>query len=56
MGHQEDLEIEAEIKEGEAKEAQGKAEGDKDLENEGIAQQKKAKLKQAGENVKDAFS
>lgn len=40
---------------GKAKEAAGKATGNEDLEAEGRAQQAKADLKQAGENVKDAF-
>ena len=39
---------------GKAKEATGKATGDRDLEAEGKADQAKASVKQAGENVKDA--
>ncbi|MFC5382684.1 CsbD family protein [Aquipuribacter nitratireducens] len=40
---------------GRAKEAAGKVTGNEELEAEGRAQQAKADLKQAGENVKDAF-
>ncbi|MEQ6903459.1 CsbD family protein [Nocardioides sp. YIM 152588] len=40
---------------GKAKEAAGQAKGDKDLETEGQVDQSKASLKEAGENVKDAF-
>ena len=40
---------------GNAKEAAGKATGDKDTENEGKVDQIKANLKDAGEKVKDAF-
>jgi uncharacterized protein YjbJ (UPF0337 family) len=40
---------------GKAKEALGKASGDKSTENEGRADQSKADLKDAGEKVKDAF-
>jgi uncharacterized protein YjbJ (UPF0337 family) len=40
---------------GKAKEAVGKATGDKDTENEGRADQAKADIKDAGEKVKDAF-
>jgi uncharacterized protein YjbJ (UPF0337 family) len=41
--------------EGKAKEALGKVTGDRDTENEGKGDQAKADLKNAGENVKDAF-
>lgn len=41
---------------GKAKEATGKATGDRDMEAEGQVDQSKADLKQAGEKVKDAFS
>lgn len=41
--------------EGKAKEALGKATGDRSTENEGKADQSKADLKNAGEKVKDAF-
>jgi uncharacterized protein YjbJ (UPF0337 family) len=40
---------------GKAKEALGKVTGDKDTENEGRTDQAKSDLKDAGENVKDAF-
>jgi uncharacterized protein YjbJ (UPF0337 family) len=41
---------------GHAKEAAGKASGDKSTENEGKADQAKANLKDAGEKVKDALN
>lgn len=40
---------------GKAKEAVGKATDDKDLKNEGKADQVKSSFKKAGENIKDAF-
>ena len=40
---------------GKAKEAAGKVTGDRETENEGKADQTKADVKKAGENVKDAF-
>ncbi len=40
---------------GKAKEAVGKAKGDEQLEAEGDLDQRKSDVKQAGENVKDAF-
>lgn len=40
---------------GKAKEAVGRATGDTSTENEGKKDQSKADLKNAGENVKDAF-
>jgi len=40
---------------GKAKEATGKATGNKDMEAEGKNDQSKADVKKAGENVKDAF-
>ncbi|QLL07236.1 CsbD family protein [Mycobacterium vicinigordonae] len=40
---------------GRAKEAVGKATGDRDTENEGRVDQAKASLKDAGEKIKDAF-
>ena len=40
---------------GKAKEAAGKATGDKDTESEGKADQAKSSLKDAGEKIKDAF-
>lgn len=41
---------------GKAKEAAGKATGNNKLEAEGKADQVKAKAKQAGDDIKDAFS
>ena len=41
--------------EGKAKEALGRATGDRSTENEGKKDQAKSDLKDAGENVKDAF-
>jgi uncharacterized protein YjbJ (UPF0337 family) len=40
---------------GKAKEGLGRATGDRETENEGKTDQAKADLKNAGENVKDAF-
>ncbi|AEV76771.1 CsbD-like protein [Mycolicibacterium rhodesiae NBB3] len=40
---------------GKAKEALGKASGDKSTENEGKVDQAKSSLKDAGEKIKDAF-
>jgi uncharacterized protein YjbJ (UPF0337 family) len=40
---------------GKAKEATGKATGDKSTENEGKTDQAKSNLKDAGEKIKDAF-
>jgi uncharacterized protein YjbJ (UPF0337 family) len=40
---------------GKAKEGLGKATGDRSTENEGKKDQAKSDLKNAGENVKDAF-
>jgi uncharacterized protein YjbJ (UPF0337 family) len=40
---------------GKAKEAAGHAVGNEDLEDEGKSDQIKSNLKQAGENIKDAF-
>jgi uncharacterized protein YjbJ (UPF0337 family) len=45
----------AEDLKGKAKEAMGKATDDEDLEAQGRTDQTKSDLKQAGENVKDAF-
>jgi len=41
--------------EGKAKEALGRVTGDRSTEDEGRGDQAKADLKNAGENVKDAF-
>ena len=40
---------------GKSKEAEGKATGDETREAQGKADQSKADIKKAGENVKDAF-
>lgn len=40
---------------GKVKEVTGRATGNDDLKNEGKADQGKSSLKQAGENIKDAF-
>lgn len=40
---------------GKVKEAVGKATDDRDLQNEGRADQVKSSLKNAGENIKDAI-
>ena len=40
---------------GKAKEAVGRATGDRDTENEGRFDQAKSNLKDAGEKIKDAF-
>lgn len=40
---------------GKAKEALGKATGDRSTENEGKVDQAKSSLKDAGEKIKDAF-
>lgn len=40
---------------GKAKEAVGRATGDRSTENEGRADQAKSSLKDAGEKIKDAF-
>ena len=44
-----------EERQGKSKEATGQATGDNKLKAEGKADQAKAKLKQTGEKVKDAF-
>ncbi|MFS0794284.1 CsbD family protein [Microbacterium sp. 1P10AE] len=55
MGLDDKIKNAAEDVAGKAKEATGKATGNERLEAEGHADQTKADLKQAGENVKDAF-
>ena len=45
----------AEDLKGKVKETTGKVTGDDSMETEGKADQSKSSLKQAGENVKDAF-
>lgn len=55
MGIDDKIRNAAEEMGGKAKEGAGKATDDERLEREGQADQTKANLKQAGENVKDAF-
>jgi len=45
----------AQISKGKMKEATGRATGNDHLEDEGVVDQTKGHLKQAGEKVKDAF-
>ncbi|MCW2826480.1 MAG: CsbD family protein [Marmoricola sp.] len=45
----------AEDLKGKVKETTGKVTGDDSMETEGKADQSKSSLKQAGENIKDAF-
>jgi uncharacterized protein YjbJ (UPF0337 family) len=45
----------AQISKGKMKEATGRAMGNDHLEDEGVVDQTKGHLKQAGEKVKDAF-
>ena len=56
MGTDNKIENAAQDAMGRGKEALGKATGDERLQAEGRADQTKANLKKAGENVKDAFS
>jgi len=55
MGTDDKLSNAAEEAKGKLKEGAGKATDDEKLEAEGKADQTKANLKQAAENVKDAF-
>jgi uncharacterized protein YjbJ (UPF0337 family) len=55
MGLDDKIKNSAQEAEGKGKEALGRATGDEDREAEGRADQSSANLKQAGENVKDAF-
>ncbi|KAA1423950.1 CsbD family protein [Mumia zhuanghuii] len=55
MGLDDKLQNTGEDLKGKAKEAAGKARGDESQEAEGKADQSKADIKKAGENVKDAF-
>jgi uncharacterized protein YjbJ (UPF0337 family) len=54
MGLDDKIENKAEEVTGQAKQAAGDATDNKDLQAEGHADQGKANLKQAGENLKDA--
>ena len=56
MGIDDKIENKAEDLKGKAKEATGEATDDEDLEAEGKTDQMKSGLKDAKENVKDAFS
>ncbi|MCP2638265.1 CsbD family protein [Microbacterium sp. HD4P20] len=56
MGIGDDVKHNAEEMKGKAKEKFGEATDDQSLENEGKADQAKANLKQAGDDVKDAFT
>ena len=55
MGTDDEIENKSDEFAGTAKEAVGDATDDQDLQAEGKTDQTKADLKQAGENVKDAF-
>ncbi len=55
MGLDDKIKNKAEELGGRGKEKTGEKTGDRDLQAEGSADQSKANLKQAGENVKDAF-
>jgi uncharacterized protein YjbJ (UPF0337 family) len=55
MGLRDKIDNAAEDAKGKAKEAAGKAKDDESLEAEGRADQTKADVRKAGENVKDAF-
>jgi uncharacterized protein YjbJ (UPF0337 family) len=56
MGIDDKMENKGEDLKGKAKEATGKVTDDEDLEAEGKTDQTKSDLKDAKENVKDAFS
>jgi uncharacterized protein YjbJ (UPF0337 family) len=56
MGISDKFENAAEKAKGKGKEALGDATDNEDMQAEGQAEQTKANLKQAGENVKDAFT
>ncbi|WP_299167988.1 CsbD family protein [uncultured Arthrobacter sp.] len=55
MGADDKTQNNAEKLGGKVQEGLGKATGDKDMEAEGQKDQSKADLKNAGENIKDAF-
>ena len=55
MGTDDKADNKAEDLGGKAKETVGKATGDDELEAQGDRDQRKSSLKDAGENVKDAF-
>lgn len=56
MGMDDKFENKTEELSGKAKQAVGDATDNRDLEAEGQSEETKANLKQAGENVKDAFN
>jgi len=55
MGLDDKIKHAAQDAQGKAKEAHGKLTGDEEREAEGKAEQSAAKLKKAGDDVKDAF-
>ena len=55
MGNDDKTQNKVEEIRGQAKEKVGQATGDDNLERQGQNDQSKANIKQAGENVKDAF-
>jgi uncharacterized protein YjbJ (UPF0337 family) len=55
MGATDKVKNTAQSAKGSAKEAAGKATGNRDLEAEGVMDKTAGSLKQAGEKVKDAF-
>lgn len=55
MGLDDKIQNAAENAKGEVKEHVGGATGDRDMQAEGLADQDKSDLKQAGEKVKDVF-
>jgi uncharacterized protein YjbJ (UPF0337 family) len=55
MGSEDKISNKVEDVKGKVKESTGKATNDESLEAEGKTDQSKSSLKQAGENVKDAF-
>ena len=56
MGIDDKIENKAEDLKGKAKEAAGEVSGDDELKSEGETDQTKSDLKDAKENIKDAFS
>jgi len=55
MGTQDKLENKGEELAGKAKQAVGGATGDRDLQSEGLKDEKSGQVKQVGEKVKDVF-
>jgi uncharacterized protein YjbJ (UPF0337 family) len=56
MGATDKIEDKAEELGGKAKQAVGGATGDRDLQTEGLKDEKSGQVKQVGEKVKDVFS